>query len=77
MSAPPPPQPTQTWRFDSVGQGFQTWTVPDGVSAVTAIVAGASGGQTNPKVCAVRERKLRRIDFLLTVEGSRISRATA
>jgi hypothetical protein len=39
-----------TWRFNYAGTSLQFFTVPAGVRSLSAIVAGASGGQTNANI---------------------------
>ncbi len=40
----------QTWTFGYVGPGVQHFTVPNGVTQLSAIVTGAAGGQTNNQI---------------------------
>jgi hypothetical protein len=40
----------QTWTFTFVGPQVQHFTVPNGVTRLSAIVTGAAGGQTNNQI---------------------------
>ena len=40
----------QTWTFGYVGPQLQHFTVPNGVTQMSAIVTGAAGGQTNDQI---------------------------
>jgi hypothetical protein len=41
---------SQTWTFSYVGPQVQHFTVPNGVTQLSAIAAGAAGGQTNAQI---------------------------